>query len=282
MDSDCLTPALQRTYWNGLSDEYQRITRIATDDFHYGPQIPGESRLHLLPELRPGMRALELGCGAAQNSLWLARQGLDCAALDISSEQLRHARDLAAKAGLSLRLVEGPLEEFPRLVPGTFDFIHSSHAMEFAVDPGAVVRLVFDALVPGGRFVMSTVHPLYNGDWIGADEDDGDPDAGFAVADENGHEVRGLFLTNYFSPPDDIRRDDEGRPVVVSRAYPVSRWFDWFREAGFTVERIAEPPALPATRTPPYTSDAWAEADGELEAIPGTLIFVVAKPRGTH
>ena len=31
----------QRAYWDGLSDEYARITRIRTDDFHYGPQIPG-------------------------------------------------------------------------------------------------------------------------------------------------------------------------------------------------------------------------------------------------
>lgn len=278
MDTDCLTPALQRSYWNGLSDYYQSITRITTNDFHYGPQIPGEGRLRLLPPLRPGMHALELGCGAAQNSLWLARQGLDCAALDISAEQLRHAGDLAEKAGLRLRLIESPLEEFRRAAPGPFDLVHSSHAMEFAVDPASVVRQVFDALAPGGHFVMSTVHPLYNGEWIGDEEDDDDPDAGFAVANEDGREMRGLFLTNYFSPPDDIRRDDAGRPIVVSRAYPVSAWFDWLREAGFAVDRIAEPPALPPAETPPYTSDAWAEIDGELDAIPGTLIFVASKP----
>ena len=269
---------LQRAYWNGLSNEYQRITRIDSSDFHYGPQIPGEGRLRLLPPLRPGQRALELGCGAAQNSLWLARQGLDCAALDISAEQLRHARALADAAGLPLRLIESPIEDFPRHAPGPFDLIHSSHALEFVDDPAAVARQVFDALAPGGHFVLSTVHPLFNGDWIGGEEDDGDPDAGFAVADENGREVRGLFLTNYFSPPDDVRRDDAGRPIVVSRAYPVSAWFDWLREAGFVVERLCEPPALPADVTPPYTSDAWAEADGELDAIPGTLILVASRP----
>lgn len=269
---------LQRTYWNGLSAEYQRITRINAGDFHYGPQIPGESRLRLLPPLRPGMRALELGCGAAQNSLWLARQGLDCTALDISAEQLRHARALADAAGVSLHLIESPIEDFPRHAPGTFDLVHSSHALEFVDDPAAIARLVFDALVPGGSFVLSTVHPLYNGDWIGGEEADDDPCAGFAVADEDDREVRGLFLTNYFSPPDDVRRDDAGRTVVVSRAYPVSAWFDWLRKAGFAVERLCEPPALPPSETPPYTSDAWAERDGELDAIPGTLILVASKP----
>lgn len=278
MDPDPLTPSLQRDYWNGLADEYQRITRIDTSDFHYGPQIPGERQLHLLPSLRPGMRALEIGCGAAQNSLWLARQGLDCTALDISAAQLRHARDLAHAAGLPLHFVEAPLEELAQHVIGPFDLVHSSHALEFATDPATTLRDAATLLAPGGHLVLSTVHPLYNGDWIGGSESDDDPDAGFAVADENGSEVRGLFLTNYFSPPDDIRRDEAGRPLVVSRAYPVSRWFDWLREAGLRVERLAEPPALPPSENPPYTSDAWAEQDGTLDAIPGTLILVASKP----
>ena len=278
MDRDPLTPSLQRAYWDALSDDYQRITRIDPGDFHYGPQIPGESRLRLLPPLRPGMRALEIGCGAAQNSLWLARQGLDCTALDISAAHLRHARALAERAGLALSLVEAPLEDLPRRVRGPFELVHSSHALEFASDPAATLRDAAALLAPGGHLVVSTVHPLYNGDWIGGAEADDDPDAGFAVADEDGNEVRGLFLTNYFSPPDDIRRDERGRPTVVSRAYPVSRWFDWLREAGLRVERIAEPPAVPAGETPPYTSDAWAERDGELDAIPGTIILVAAKP----
>ena len=66
---------MQRRYWDGLSARYQRVMEISTDDFHYGPQIPGESRLHLLPPLKSGMRALELGCGGGQNSVWLAKQG---------------------------------------------------------------------------------------------------------------------------------------------------------------------------------------------------------------
>ena len=94
--------SLQRNYWNCLSSKYQRMMRISCDDFHYGPQIPGDSVLRLLPPLQPGMRALELGCGAAQNSIFLARKGLDCTALDISSEQLAHARKLAAAAGVKI------------------------------------------------------------------------------------------------------------------------------------------------------------------------------------
>ncbi|MBQ5347523.1 MAG: methyltransferase domain-containing protein, partial [Ruminococcus sp.] len=74
---------LQRSYWNGLSAEYQGMMRISPCDFHYGPQVPGDSRLRLLPPLRRGMRVLELGCGGGQNSIFLAGKGLDCTIKDI-------------------------------------------------------------------------------------------------------------------------------------------------------------------------------------------------------
>ena len=157
---------MQRLYWNGLADAYHRLTRISVDDFHYGPQIPGESRLQLLPPLRRGQRALELGCGGAQNSLWLARKGLECTALDLSAVQLRHARRLARAEGLALRLVCSPIEAFSKAVEGGLDLIHSSHALEFVEDPGAVVAAAAERLTPGGTLIISTDHPLYHGDWI--------------------------------------------------------------------------------------------------------------------
>ena len=150
--------------------------------------------------------------------------------------------------------------------PGTLGFITIAARAEDAEEPARRQR------TQSGDDVGESV--------VGVGEVDDDPCAGFAVADEDDREVRGLFLTNYFSPPDDVRRDDPGRTVVVSRAYPVSAWFDWLRTAGFAVERLCEPPALPPSETPPYTSDAWAEPDGELDAIPGTLILVAVRPGG--
>lgn len=260
---------MQREYWDGLSSEYHRITRITLDDFHYGPQIPGESALHLLPRLKKGMKALELGCGGAQNSIWLAGRGAECIAADISKEQLCHARKLAKAAGVSIGFVRAPLDGFRGKIKGRFDLIHSSHAMEFADDPAAVVHDMSRSLKKGGTLMISTVHPLYNGEWI-----DGVYEEDEALEDV---EARGLFLTSYFSPPDDKRFDKDGNLEVISRAYPVSSWFKWFRNAGLEVISIEEPPALPSRMVPPYTSDDWAEPDGELDAIPGTVIFVARK-----
>ena len=127
----------QGAYWDALSDEYARMTRIDETDFHYGPQIPGESALRLLPPLGPGASALEIGCGGAQNSVWLARRGVRCTALDISEGQLRHARALAARCGVAIDLRRAAFEDFGSVLPAgaLFDLVHSSHALEFADDP---------------------------------------------------------------------------------------------------------------------------------------------------
>jgi 2-polyprenyl-3-methyl-5-hydroxy-6-metoxy-1,4-benzoquinol methylase len=258
---------MQRAYWDGLSARYQRVMEISTDDFHYGPQIPGEGRLRLLPPLKPGMRALELGCGGGQNSVWLAKSGLSCDAFDISAEQLKHARTLARREGVEIVFEKGELDRWPARFKGPYDLIHSSHALEFADDPASVIVRAARALRPGGTFVISTVHPLYNGDWVEGVDEKGDP---------NG---MGLFLRNYFSPPDDIRRKN-GRVEVISRAYPISSWFRWMRNAGLDVVAIEEPPELDETlpngtkAKPPYTNVDWANTEGELAAIPGTLILV--------
>lgn len=252
---------MQERYWNGLSNQYQKIMQISLEDFHYGPQIPGESALKLLPPLKKGMKALELGAGGAQNSIYLAKQGLLCTAFDISENQLRHAKKNANKAGVDISFECTPIERFLNHTDGKYELIHSSHAFEFIENPAKTILECASVLAPDGSLVISTVHPLYNGDWVENLDEDGNPDG------------MGLFLKNYFTPPDDIRYK-RGKVDVISRAYPVSAWFNWFRAAGLEVTAISEPVGLPATETPPYTNEDWADTEGELEAIPGTLIVV--------
>jgi len=257
-----IIPENQQSYWDSLSGYYHEITRISVGDFHYGPQIPGERKLRLLPRIWPGMTALELGCGAAQNSIWLSKRGAVCVAADISPQQLARAAALAEREKAKVELLEASLEKFHLKLRGrTFDLVHSSHALEFARRPDRVVRKMSEFLNPGGTLMVSTVHPLYNGSWVEG-----------MVEDDSGTVFDGQFLTDYFNPPDDVRDDIYGR--VVSRAYPVSDWFRWLRAAGLEVTAIAEPPAVVDA---PYTSDYWADHGGQLDHIPSTLIMVARK-----
>jgi SAM-dependent methyltransferase len=53
------------------------------------------------PLFRPGQRVLELGCGTGEDALWLARQGVQVVATDVSAAMMAIARAKAARAGLS-------------------------------------------------------------------------------------------------------------------------------------------------------------------------------------
>ena len=256
--------ALQRTYWNRLATEYHAITRISLTDFHYGPQIPGERKLKILPALKRGQSALELGCGGAQNSLILAKRGLRCTAMDISKEQIAYAASLAGRHNVKINFIVSPLETFHTRITGTFDFIHSSHAFEFVKNPAAILRRIARFLKPGAHLMLSTVHPLYQGEWID-------------LASPKGKDESGLFIPTYFSPPDDIRHTPKGNVDVISRAYPVSFWTEALHAAGLTLTRLLEPPSIPPSQHPPYTSDDWADDMDHLRAVPTTLILLAQK-----
>jgi SAM-dependent methyltransferase len=49
--------------------------------------------------------ALELGCGSGNNAVWLAQQGFDVTAVDISPTAIRRAKERSAAAGVVVRFV---------------------------------------------------------------------------------------------------------------------------------------------------------------------------------
>ncbi len=253
-------------YWNAIADQYQFETEISTEDFHFGPLLPGNNELDILPSLSPGTRCLELGCGAAQNSIYLANQGASCTALDGAEKQLRVARDDAVEAGVEIDFICSPMEELDALPSGSFDLVHSSFALCFSERPCHVIRESARLLAPGGHLLLSTAHPLFAGEWL---EVDG--------------EGMGVFLGNYFSPPDDERPLSEG-VTIASHAYPVSTIAEWIVESGLALQRLLEPPAVDAVSDPsqlariPYVSDTWLQLTEQLQHIPIAAIYLARRP----
>jgi ubiquinone/menaquinone biosynthesis C-methylase UbiE len=72
-----------------------------------------ESDLHVIPEDLAGKDAIELGCGTAYVSAWLARRGARVVGIDNSAAQLATARRLQREHGLELTLIHGNAEQAP-------------------------------------------------------------------------------------------------------------------------------------------------------------------------
>jgi methyl halide transferase len=62
-------------------------------------------------------RAIEVGCGTGTNIIWLAQQGFDCTAVDLSPRAIEQARAKASAAGVQVRLVVGDVSTPPNLDP---------------------------------------------------------------------------------------------------------------------------------------------------------------------
>ncbi len=247
----------QKQYWDQIADDYQRLTEIATDDFHFGPLLPGDRQLGILPEVAPGTTCLELGCGAAQNSICLAKQGATCTAIDISPKQIKHARALTEQHGVSIDLQCLPLEDTGAWPKGPFDLVHSVYALPFVAKPEAFIKRAAESVAPGGTLVLATQHPVFAAEWLELED-----------------EEMGLFLPSYFDPPDDLRETETG-DIIGSSAYPISTVSEWIHHAGLRDLRLWEPPPLPidALDTAPYHSPAWKDLHPKLAAAPVAIIY---------
>ncbi|NOU35239.1 MAG: class I SAM-dependent methyltransferase [Kiritimatiellaceae bacterium] len=247
-------------YWDDLAALYQKETRISTDDFHYGPLLPGDSVLRLLPDVR-SLRSLEIGCGAGQNSIFLAKQGADCLAIDISEKQLACGRKLAAKEKVAVDFRCVSMDAMGDL--GRFDLIHSTYALPFSADPQKVIADAAAMLKPGGTFLLITGHPLYAGEWL--DIGDGED---------------GVFLPDYFHPEPDVRMSLDDQTMSAARYWPVSTVTEWLHAAGLTIDRLLEPAPMPISEMSeaeirakvPYESDDWRALYPQLARVPVVLI----------
>jgi len=98
-----------------------------------------------------GLDVLELACGTAYVSAWLARQGARVVAVDLSGEQLATARRLQRRLGPVFPLLQCDGERLP-LADGCVDLVVSEHGAAAWCDPEAwlpeVARLLSALCVP--------------------------------------------------------------------------------------------------------------------------------------
>jgi SAM-dependent methyltransferase len=156
--------AKNRAHWEAQSDAYQE---------RHGEQIAGgmgwgvwsvpEADLRVLPDV-DGLDVLELGCGAAQWSIGLARLGARAVGLDVSPRQLEHARAAVAEAGVEVELVESSAESTP-FEDASFDLVFCDHGAFNFADPVVVVPEASRLLRPGGTLIFCMPSPLLDLFW---------------------------------------------------------------------------------------------------------------------
>src|SRR5712691_4210897 len=115
-------------------------------------QVP-ETHLHALPPGVAGLDVVELGCGTAYISAWLARRGARPVGVDPTPAQLATARRCQQELDLYFPLIDAAAEQVP-LPDATFDLAISEYGASIWADPYKWIPEAARLLRPGGRLVF--------------------------------------------------------------------------------------------------------------------------------
>ncbi|MBS2962667.1 class I SAM-dependent methyltransferase [Actinocrinis puniceicyclus] len=251
------TVRANRNWWDGAADWYQAEHGefLGDDRFLWSPEGLYEDEAHLLGPVA-GRRVLEVGCGAAQCSRWLAKQGADVVGFDLSWRQLEHARRIDdAAGGPALRLVQADATVMP-FADGSFDIACSAFgAVPFVADSAAVMREVARVLRPGGRWVFAVPHPFR---WCLPDD-----------GGEGGLRVR----DSYFDRRPYVEQDEQGVATYVEHHRTLGDRVRELTGAGLVLLDLVEP------EYPPNMDERWGGGWSKLRGrlVPGTAIFAAEK-----
>jgi SAM-dependent methyltransferase len=109
--------------------------------------------LPLLESLAPG-RALDAACGTGRVSGYLADAGHEVLGVDVTPEMLELARAKVPQA----RFVVGRLEALP-VDEASFDLVVCCLALDHCTDVGPPIAELARAARPGGRVILTDIHP---------------------------------------------------------------------------------------------------------------------------
>jgi SAM-dependent methyltransferase len=223
--------------WTRANTDYTDASAArawAQEEITWGVFESPESELNLLGDVN-GLDVVELGCGTAYFSSWLARRGARVVGVDPTPAQLATARRLQAETGIEFPLIEAIGEDVP-LPDSSFDLVLSEYGASLWADPNRWVPEAARLLRPGGRLVFltnSTVSVLC------------------MTMDGVGEQlVRPQFELGKWVWPDT-------NEVEFHLAH--GHWIELLHKNGFEVERLVELFANPESETHTYYKYVTAE-----------------------
>ena len=197
-----------REVWEERAADWVRWARSPELDFGFW-ELNLPAMLELMPA--PGRLTLDIACGEGRLSRELTLRGHRVIGVDSSPSLLAAAREAGSAGELLLADAAAiPLED------GAADLAVASMALMTVDDVPAVVGEVARVLEPGGRFLITLLHPV---DTWG--------DAGGSYFDETAYDKEIVRAA--------------GRMTFRDAHRPLSAYFRALEDAGFAIERVREP-----------------------------------------
>ncbi len=195
---------------------HRSVSERYWEDFYGGRQgrwsgKPNALLVGEVSDLTPGT-ALDIGCGEGGDAIWLASQGWQVTAVDVSATALARAADHAAAAGVTMA-IEWERHDLAVSFPsGSFDLVSACYLHSRVQIPRErVLRSAAAAVAPGGTLLV-----------VGH--------AGFPSGSEPDAEI-------HFPTPQEVLDD---------LALPAEQW--QVKRSDFVTRQLPGPDGEPATR----------------------------------
>jgi ubiquinone/menaquinone biosynthesis C-methylase UbiE len=182
-------------------------------------------------------KVLNIGCGSGVDTHWIVENGAkSVVGIDLSKGLI----DVGKKKypDLDLRVMDMEKLEFD---DESFDLLVSSLAIHYLPDRTDALKEAFRVLAPGGRYVLSSNHPL-----DGALEYFSNGDIQSALVGRNKNTMTGKneYIGDYLKTSKSGVSEfvmPIGDLKVTTYTQTFANMVRYIREAGFTVESVAEP-----------------------------------------
>jgi ubiquinone/menaquinone biosynthesis C-methylase UbiE len=141
-----------RANWTKVNAEFtdrQASTAWAATEMTWGVFGVPEASVNTLGDVN-GLDVVELGCGSAYVSAWLAKRGARPVGVDVTPAQLATARRCQIEFGIAFPLIEASAEDVP-LPSESFDLAISEFGASIWCDPHRWIPEAHRLLRPHGR-----------------------------------------------------------------------------------------------------------------------------------
>jgi SAM-dependent methyltransferase len=146
-----------RAAWSKMAPDWVSPGRRSwsTSTITWGIWSLPETAIGALGDLErlQGKDTIELGCGTAYFSAWLAKFGANPVGIDITPAQIESARAFQKEFGIDFPIIEGSAEEVP-LPDSSFDLAISEYGASIWCDPHKWIPEAARLLRPGGVLVF--------------------------------------------------------------------------------------------------------------------------------
>ncbi|WP_220718665.1 class I SAM-dependent methyltransferase [Agarivorans litoreus] len=203
-----------------------------------------------------GKKLLHLQCHFGLDSLSWARLGAEVTAVDLSSEAIKRAEELAEKTGLKAEFICSDVYAFGDTNQTTYDWVFVSYgALCWLPDITRWAQVVATSLKPGGRLCLAEFHPVH--DLVSG--------YGYFHRDEADLDEEGTYTEN----------DNGEASPMLTWGHPLSDVVNALIQAGLNIELLNEYDYSPYNCFEDLTERAADEFVYEHEHYNSPLVYAI-------